>query len=89
VPAPELEKLSKLSQDIEDFRTGVQNLRIAIEERRSEIIQGTVSIITTPTTQIGATLDEMQTTVSGYSQQLGAVQEGLSSLKSAIGRRPS
>jgi uncharacterized phage infection (PIP) family protein YhgE len=86
VPVPELEKLSKLSQDIEDFRTGVQNLRTAIEERRSEIIQGTVSIITTPTTQIGATLDEMQTTVSGYSQQLGAVQEGLSSLKSAIGR---
>jgi hypothetical protein len=86
VPVPELETLQKLSQDVEDFRAEVQNLRTAIDQRQSEIIQGAVSIITTPTLQIGGTLDEMQVTVSGYSQQIGAVQEGLSGLKSGIGR---
>ncbi len=86
VPVPELETIKKLSQDVEDFRTEVQDLRTAIDQRRSEIIQGAVSIITTPTSQIGSTLDEMQTTVSGYRQQVGAVQERLSTLKSAIGR---
>jgi prefoldin subunit 5 len=85
VPAPELQTLQKLSQDVENFRTEVQAVRTAIDQKRSEIIQGTVSIITTPTSQIGGTLDEMLDTVSGYSQQVGAVQEGLSSFRSAIG----
>ena len=87
VPVPELESLNKLSQDVENFGTEVQNLHAAIDQRRSEIIQGTVSIITTPTSQIRSTLDEMQGTVSDYGQQLGAAQERLSSLKSAIQRR--
>jgi predicted nucleic acid-binding Zn-ribbon protein len=86
VPVPELESLKKLSQDVDNFRTEVQDLRTAMDQRRIEIIDGAVSIITTPTSQIGSTLDGMRTTVSGYSRQLGAVQEGLSSFKSAIGR---
>jgi hypothetical protein len=86
VPVPELETVKKLSRDVESFRTEVQDLRTAIDQRRSDIIQGAVSIITTPTSQIGSTIGEMQTTVSGYSQKIGAVQEGLSNLKSAIGR---
>ncbi|MGD8474794.1 MAG: hypothetical protein PVH59_11760 [Anaerolineae bacterium] len=84
VPVPELETLKKLSQDVEDFRSEVQAVRTAIDQRRSEIIQGSVSIITTPTSQIGSALDEMSAAVVGYSQELGAVQEGLSDLKSAI-----
>jgi uncharacterized phage infection (PIP) family protein YhgE len=86
VPVPELEAVTKLSQDVESFRTEVQDLRAAIDQRRGEIIGGAVSIITTPTARIGSTLDEMQATVSGYSQRLDAVQEGLSTLKSAIGK---
>jgi hypothetical protein len=86
VPVPELTSLKKLSQDVEDFRTEVQELRTSLDQRRSEIIQGTVSIITSPTSQIGETLDDMSTTVSGYRQKLGAVQEGLSDLGSAIDR---
>lgn len=86
VPVPELATLKKLSQDVDNFRTEVQNLRTAIDQRRGEIIEGAVSLITAPTSQIAGILDEMQTTVSGYSQQLGAVQEGLSSFKSAIQR---
>lgn len=86
VPVPELETLKKLSQDVEDFRTEVLTLRTAIDQRRSEIIGGAVSIIATPAAQIGSTIDEMQATVSGYSQKLGAVQEGLSTLKSGIAR---
>lgn len=86
LPAPELNTLKKLSQDVETFRADVQDLRTALDQRRNEIIQGTVSIITTPTSQIGSTLGEMQATVSGYSQQLGAVQEKLSAFKSAIGK---
>ena len=86
VPMPELQTLQKLSQDVEDFRTEVQAVRTAIDQRRSEIIQGTVSIVTTPVSEIGATLDEMSDTVSGYSQQVGAVQDGLSGFKATIGR---
>jgi hypothetical protein len=86
VPVPELESLNKLSQDVQSFRTEVQNLRAAIDQRRSEVIAGGVSIITTPTSRIGASLDDVQSRVSAYSRQLGAVQKGLSTLKSAIGR---
>jgi hypothetical protein len=86
VPTPELNTLQKLSQDVESFRTEVQDLRAAIDRRRSEIILGTVSIVTTPTSLIGSTLGEMQASVSGYSQQLSAVRERLSNFKSAIER---
>jgi hypothetical protein len=86
VPVPELASLKKLSQDVEDFRSEVQELRTAIDQRRSEIIQGAVSIVTSPTSQIGATLDDMSTATSGYRRKLGAVQERLSDLGSAIGK---
>jgi prefoldin subunit 5 len=86
VPVPELQTLQKLSQDVEAFRTEVQAVRTAIDQRRSEIIQGTVSIVANPVSEIGATLDEMSDSVSGYSQQVGAVQDGLSGFKAAIGR---
>lgn len=85
-PIAELEALNELPQEIESFQTEVQNLRTAIDERRSEIIEGAVSIITTPASQLRGTLDEAQTTVSGFSQQIGTVQEELSSFKTAIGR---
>ncbi len=86
VPAPELETLQKLSQDVENFRTEVQAVRTDIDQRRSEIIQGAVSIVTTPVSEIGTALDEMTDTVAGYSQQVSAVQDGLSDFKAAIGR---
>lgn len=85
-PIPELEALNKLSQDIETFQAEVQNLRLTIEQKRSEIIGGAVSLIATPASQIRGSLDEMQTTVSTYSQQIGTVQEGLSDFKSTIGK---
>lgn len=84
VPVPELEKLSKLSDDIDGFRTEVQNLRTTIEQRRTEIIQGAVSLITTPTSQIGSVLDKMQGTVSGYREEVRAVQDGLSNLNASL-----
>ena len=86
VPVPELESVKKLSQDVDNFRTEVQNLRTAIEQRRSEIIGGAISFVTTPTSQIGSALDEMQATISDYSQQLSGVQEELAAFKSAIRR---
>ena len=86
VPVPELERAKKLSQEVDNFRTEVQNLRTAIEERRSEIIGGAISFVTTPTSQLGSALDEMQATISDYGQQLSGVQEGLSAFKSAIRR---
>lgn len=86
VPVPEMETVKKLSEDVENLRTEVQNVRTAMDERRSEIIQGAVSVITTPTSRIGSTLGEMQAAVSGYSLQLGVVQKGLSNLSSTIER---
>lgn len=87
VPTPELVGVKKLAQDVEAFRTQVQELRAAVDQRRIEIIQGATSLITTPASQIHSTLDEMQTSVSGYSRQLGAIEERLSVFKSSIGGR--
>jgi chromosome segregation ATPase len=83
-PIPELEKLNTLAQEIDSFETEVQNLRLTIEQRRSEIIAGSVSIVTTPAARIGGGLDRAQATVSGYSQGLGTLQENLSTLGSVI-----
>jgi chromosome segregation ATPase len=87
IPVPELEKMDELSQDVDYLRTEVQDLRTTIDQKRSKIIQGAVSIVTTPTSQIGSTLGEMQAAVSGLSQRLGVVQERLSKFKSSIGGR--
>jgi hypothetical protein len=86
VPVPELNRLEKLSQGLESFRTEVQTLRTAIDQKRSELIQGTVSIVTTPTSMMANRVAEMQADVSGYSQTVGVVQAGLSSFQKKIGR---
>jgi chromosome segregation ATPase len=84
-PIPELEKLNSLAAEIDTFETEVQNLRLTIEQRRSEIIAGGVSIVTTPAARIRSGLDRAQATVSGYSQRLGTLREDLSALKVTIG----
>jgi hypothetical protein len=87
VPAPALEKASKLSQDVETLGTQVRELRASMDAKRGEIIRGTVLIITTPVAQMGIVLGELGDTVSGYSQEVGAVQEGLASFRESIGGR--
>jgi len=78
---PDLDLLNNLSQEMESLQAEIQNLQTVIEQKRTEIIQGAVSFITTPASQIRSTLDQLQVTVSGYSQQLAALQEALSTLK--------
>jgi SMC interacting uncharacterized protein involved in chromosome segregation len=46
-PIPELEKLNTFAEEIDIFEAEIQNLRLTIEQRRSQIIAGGVSIITT------------------------------------------
>jgi hypothetical protein len=87
VPAPALETANKLSEDVETLGTQVRELRASIEAKRSEIIQGTVAIVTTPAAQIGDTLGELQATVSGYGQEVGVVQERLARFQASIGGR--
>ena len=84
-PIPELEKLNTLTEEIDTFEAEVQNLRLTIEQRRSEIIAGSVSIVTTPTARIRGGLDRAQATISGYSQRLGMLQENLSALGATVG----
>jgi chromosome segregation ATPase len=85
-PIPELEKLNALAEEIDTFEAEVQNLRLTIEQRRSEIIAGGVSIVTTPAARIRGGLDRAQATVSGYSQRLGTLQENLSALGATVGQ---
>jgi chromosome segregation ATPase len=85
-PIPELEKLNTLAEEIDTFEAEVQNLRLTIEQRRSEIIAGGVSIVTTPAARIRGGLDRAQATVSGYSQRLGTLQENLSALRATVGQ---
>jgi hypothetical protein len=84
-PIPELEKLNTLAEEIDTFETEVQNLRLTIEQRRSEIIAGSVSIVTTPAARIRNGLYRAQATVSGYSQRLSSLQEDLSALRATLG----
>jgi len=83
-PVAGLGLLDQLVQEMESFQADVQNLRTVIEQKRTEIIQGAVSIITTPASQIRSKLDEKQAAVSAYSQQLTTIQEQLSALKSTV-----
>jgi chromosome segregation ATPase len=85
-PIPELENLNALAEEIDSFEAEVQNLRLTIEQRRSEIIAGGVSIVTTPAARIRGGLDRAQATVSGYSQRLGTLQENLSALGATVGQ---
>ena len=85
-PVAELEKLNQLSQDLDGLVKEIQDLRTAIDQRQSEIVQGTVALVTTPTSQIGNTLEAMQATVLDYSQEIDRLQERLSSLRSSVGR---
>ncbi len=57
-----------------------------MDQRRSEIIEGSLSIVTTPTSQIISTLDELLARVSGISGKFVSVLEGLINFNSAIGR---
>ena len=84
-PIPELEKLNTLAEEIDSFEAEVQNLRLTIEQRRSEIIAGSVSIVTTPAARIRNGLYRAQATVSGYSQRLSTLQEDLSALRATLG----
>jgi len=84
IPNPEFERLETLAQDFEDLQTQVQDLRTTIDQRQSEIIQGTVSIIATPLTRINDRLDSLQSRVAGYIEILAAIQEGLSYFESSI-----
>lgn len=85
-PVPEPEALNKLSQDLDTLVAEVQDLRTAIDRRQGEIVQGAVALITMPASQIGATLEGMQAGVAGYSREIDRLQEGLSSLQSAVER---
>lgn len=85
IPTAELERIENLSQTLDDLQTQAQDLRTTMDQRRSEIIQGTVVIVTTPTSQIISTLDELQTSISNYSQRLNALEERLSNFQASIG----
>ena len=85
VPSAELERIENLSQTLDDLHIQAQDLRTTMEQRRSEIIQGTVTTLTTPTSQLISKLDEMQTRTSNFNQRLGTLQDKLSNFKSSIG----
>jgi chromosome segregation ATPase len=85
-PIPELEQLNQLVQEIDSFEAEVQNLRLTVEQRRSEIIAGSLSIITTPAARLRSGLDRAQAELSGYSQRLDTLQEGLSALRATVER---
>jgi phage-related protein len=84
VNIPQITAVDTLSQSLESLRSEVQTLLTAIDEKSSEIVNGVTSVLTTPLSKIGSTLDQMQAAISGFSQQVGDVQQGLANLKSAI-----
>jgi hypothetical protein len=85
MPTAELERIETLSQTLDDLQTQVQDLRKTMDQRRSEIIQGVVVALTTPTSQLISTLDEMLSRLSNYSQRLYALEERLTNFQSSIG----
>ena len=85
VPTPDLNRIAKLSEDLDNLRNQVQDLRKEMDQRRSEIIGGSLSIITKPTSEIITTIEGVQTRISGIQGRLSAVQEGL--IKFKLGAR--
>jgi hypothetical protein len=86
IPNPEFENIDRLSQEFEDLQSQVQEVRITIDQRQSEIIQGAVSIVTEPLSRINSRLDTLQSRVSGYSEGYAAIQAGLEEFQASIGR---
>lgn len=86
LPSPELSRIEKLSQDLEDLNTGVQELQATIEQRRTEVIRETVSILTEPTSRIITTIDRIQVGITTISDLLGDIQARLIDFKSTITR---
>ena len=86
LPTAELDRLDRLAQDLADLQTQVQDLRTRIDQRRGEIIQGTVTIVTVPTSQVISALDTTQASVSAYNQQIDVLQERLYNFQLTIGK---
>lgn len=84
VPTPELTTLQKLSDDLESLEAMVKELRATIDRRRSEIVQGTVSVVTGPTTQIDSALERAQATVAQYSQRVKSIRAALAAARSEV-----
>jgi len=85
-PVVDLERLNRLAEEIETTQAELQNLRLLIEQRGGEIVASTISVIATSISRIRSGLDEAQATLSGYSQQIAAVQADLQALKSVSER---
>jgi hypothetical protein len=59
---------------------------MTIDQRQSEIVQSTVSIVTEPLSRIGSRLDDLKSRVSGYYDRLAAVQNSLEIFRTSIER---
>jgi hypothetical protein len=84
VPAPELAVLNKLSDDLAALEATVQETRVAIDRRRSELVRGTVSVVIAPIAKIDRGLEGAQATVGQYVRQVAEVQARVAAAKSAI-----
>jgi hypothetical protein len=84
VPAPELAVLNKLSDDLAALEATVQETRVAIDRRRSELVRGTMSVVIAPIAKIDRGLEGAQATVGQYVRQVAEVQARVAAAKSAI-----
>ena len=80
------EALNKLSEDLDGLMMEAEDLRNAVDRAQSEIVEGAVALIVVNATRIGDMLETMQARVSGYSQEVDRLREGLSSLQAAVRR---
>jgi chromosome segregation ATPase len=84
IPTPELATLRQISDELATLQTAVSELQTTLSERRAELIQGAVALLTASLTRIDQILESVQTRVGGYIQRLDATQTRLAQLKDSI-----
>jgi len=77
-------KLQALSDSVTDLTEGIREIRDGIREAKAEAATEVVSTLGAGTSRLNARLTDIETTVSGYGDQVSTLRTNVSEFKSAL-----
>jgi hypothetical protein len=77
-------KLQALSDSVTDLTEGIREIRDGIREAKAEAATEVVSALGAGTSRLNARLTDIETTVSGYGDQVSTLRTNVSEFKSAL-----
>jgi chromosome segregation ATPase len=84
IPTPDLSTLRQIGDDLTTLQTTVSEFQTALSERRTELIQGAITVLSTSLNKIDQILEGIQSRVAESRQRLDATQTRLAQLKETI-----